>query len=115
MTKEVKIKMLEQEALERSEFDVNALNVEITNLKQVLSEKLLVIEELRQKVGVDWCEDHDSGDELTAGTCTRAKVKRRVYKKIEHLNEYIRNEVTQEIHERYAVEIEGLIKKHQQE
>lgn len=40
MTKEIKIKMLEQEALERSELDISVLTVEITNLKQVLSEKL---------------------------------------------------------------------------
>lgn len=115
MTKEIKIKMLEQEALERSQVDTNALTVEITNLKQVLQEKLQIIEELRQKVGVDWCEDHQSDDDLTSGTCTRAKMKRRVYKKIEHLNEFIRNEVTPEIHQRYAVEIESLIKRHQEE
>lgn len=36
-------------------------------------------------------------------------MKRRVFKKIEHLNEFIRNEVTPEIHERYAKEIEALI------
>ena len=78
----------------------------------ILQDKLQIIEELRQKAGVEQCEDHDSEDELTQGTCTRAKLKRRVYKKIEHLNEYIRSEVTPEIHQRYAVEIEGLVKKH---
>ena len=35
-----------------------------------------------------------------------------MFKKIEHLNEYIRNEVTPEIHERYAVEIQALSEKH---
>ena len=73
---------------------------------------MTIIEELRARSGGEWCVDHDSDDELTQGTCTRAKLKRRVFKKIEHLNDYIRNEVTPEIHERYAVEITALSEKH---
>jgi len=59
------------------------------------------------------CADHESDDELTHGTCTKDKLKRRVFKKIEHLNDFIRNEVTPEIHQRYAKEIEGLISNQQ--
>ena len=84
---------------------------EITNLKKILEEKLTIIEELRAKGG-DWCLDHDSDDELTQGTCTRAKLKRRVFKKIEQVNEYIRNEVTPEIHEKYHIEIQALKENH---
>ena len=77
---------------------------------------MTIIEDLRSGVnGNGWCQDHESDDELTSGTCNRARMKRRVFKKIEHLNEFIRNEVTPEIHERYAKEIEALIQKNQQE
>ena len=104
---------MERELLERESDNKHAhLQAEIYNLKKVLEEKLTIIEELKAKGGGDWCDDHDSDDELTQGTCTRAKLKRRVFKKIEHLNEYIRNEVTPEIHERYAVEIQALAEKH---
>ena len=113
LTKEVMIKRMERELLERESDNKHAhLQAEIYNLKKVLEEKLTIIEELRAKSGGDWCLEHDSEDELTQGTCTRAKLKRRVFKKIEHLNEYIRNEVTPEIHERYAVEIQALSEKH---
>jgi len=77
-----------------------------------LEEKITIIEEMKQQTGAGWCDDHDSEDELTQGTCTKAKLKRRVFKKIEHLNDFIRNEVTPEIHQRYAKEIESLISKH---
>lgn len=113
MTKEVVVKKLERELLEREGDNKHAhLQAEIYNLKKVLEEKLTIIEELRAKSGGDWCQERDSDDELTQGTCTRAKLKRRVFKKIEHLNEYIRNEVTPEIHQRYAVEIQALAEKH---
>ena len=110
LTKEITIKKFEREMMEREVDSKHAhLVAEIHNLKKVLEEKLRVIEELRAKQGNgEWCIDHDSEDELTQGTCTRAKLKRRVFKKIEHLNEYIRNEVTPEIHERYAVEIAAM-------
>ena len=107
------IKRMEKELLTRESENKHAhLQAEIYNLKKVLEEKLTIIEELRAKGGGDWCLDHDSDDELTQGTCTRAKLKRRVFKKIEHLNEYIRNEVTPEIHERYRVEIQALSENH---
>ena len=51
MTKELKIKKLEMEALQVSQVDSNALQVEISNLKIVLQEKLTIIEELRSKIG----------------------------------------------------------------
>jgi len=109
LTKEVMIKRMEKELLEREGDNKHShLQAEVHNLKKVLEEKLTIIEELRARTGGDWCADHDSEDELTAGTCTRAKLKRRVYKKIEHLNEKIRNEVMPEIHERYAIEIKAL-------
>ena len=38
-----------------------------------------------------------------------------MFKKIEHLNEYIRQEVTPEIHDRYAVEIKSLTERHFEE
>lgn len=113
LTKEMYIKRMEKELLDRENSDRTLhLQAEIHNLKKVLEEKLTLIEELRTKGGGDWCADHDSDDELTAGTCTRAKLKRRVFKKIEHLNEQIRNEVMPEIHERYAVEIKALKEQH---
>jgi len=108
ITKEFYIKKLEKEALEKDTFDKNVLEVEIANLKRVLEEKLTIIEELRSKGNSDLCADHQSDDELTSGNCTRVKLNRRVFKKIEHLNKYIRNEVTPEIHDRYAVEIQNL-------
>ena len=76
---------------------------------------MTLIEELRAQTGAGFCDDHESDDELTHGSCTRTKLKRRVFKKIEHLNEFIRSEVTPEIHERYATEISGLMSKHHQE
>ena len=115
MTKELVIKKLEKEALESAQVDTNALQVELTNLKTVLQEKMTLIEELRAQTGAGFCDDHESDDELTHGSCTRTKLKRRVFKKIEHLNEFIRSEVTPEIHERYATEISGLMSKHHQE
>ena len=81
-------------------------------MKIVLEEKLKIIEELKQRGGDAMYDEYDSGDELTAGVSTRAKLKRKVFKKIEHLNEFIRTEVAPEIHERYAKEIEELIKGH---
>ena len=39
------------EALQVSQVDSNALQVEISNLKIVLQEKLTIIEELRSKIG----------------------------------------------------------------
>ena len=89
MTKEISIKKLEKEAIERANFDKNALQLEIVNLKKVLEQKLLIIEDLQNKTGHDLCADHDSDDDLTKGTCTKTKLKRRVFKKIEHLNEFI--------------------------
>jgi hypothetical protein len=115
MTKEISIKKLEKEAIERANFDKNALQLEIVNLKKVLEQKLLIIEDLRNKTGHDLCADHDSDDDLTKGTCTKTKLKRRVFKKIEHLNDYIRKEVEPEIHARYTIEIERLMKQQHEE
>jgi hypothetical protein len=75
----------------------------------------LIIEDLRNKTGQDWCGDHESDDDLTSGTCTKTKLKRRVFKKIEHLNDYIRKEVTPEIHQRYTGEIEKMMRQHYDE
>ena len=91
------------------------MQAEIVTLKKVLEEKLQVIEELKRKQAADLCAEHESDDELTQGVCTKTKLKRRVFKKIEHLNEYIRQEVTPEIHDRYAVEIKSLTERHFEE
>ena len=61
--------------------------------------KLEMIEHLKADKQEDKCEaDYYSDDDLTGGKCNKNKLKRRVYKKIEHLNEYIKNEVKPEIH-----------------
>ena len=116
LTKELLIKRLEKEALEHQQsHDVVTMNAEIVTLKKVLEEKLQIIEELKRKNAADHCVDHESDDELTSGAQTKNKLKRRVFKKIEHLNEYIRQEVTPEIHNRYAVEIKNLTERHFEE
>ena len=112
ITKEVLIKKLENESRSKTHLDKIALQTEIANLKKLLEEKLTIIEELRSKGNTEWCDDHHSDDELTSGTCTKARLQRLVFKKIEHLNEHINNVVTPEIHERYAVEIQTLHQKH---
>ena len=72
----------------------------------MLQEKLTIIEELRSKIGSNGLGYYESEDEAW-------KLKCKVFKKIEHLNEFIRNEVTPEIHQRYAKEIELLIQRNQ--
>ena len=89
---------MQRELIESAGKETTILQVEITNLKKVLEEKLKIIEELKTRVPADWSQDHDSDNELT--------LKGRVFKKVEQMNEFIRNEITPEIHERYAKEIE---------
>lgn len=115
MTKELHIEKLEKELLARNAVDENKYKIELDNLKVVLEEKLKLIEQLRSQLGGDWCKDHESDDELTQGTCTKSKMKRRVFKKIEDLNEFIRNEVKPEISKRYEKEIKGILQKHETE
>lgn len=47
MTKELSIKKLEKDCIETNVPDTTALQVELSNLKIVLQEKLTLIEELR--------------------------------------------------------------------
>ena len=112
MTKEIAIRKLEKEATNREAYDMTALQIEIVNVRRDLKQKMLTIEELRNRTGYDRCDDHESDDDLTSGACTKSKLKRRVFKKIEALNEHIRNVVTPEIHQRYTGEIEKLMRQH---
>ena len=104
MAKEIEMQRMQRELIESAGKETTILQVEITNLKKVLEEKLKIIEELKTRVPADWGQDQDSDNELT--------LKGRVFKKVEQMNEFIRNEITPEIHERYAKEIEQLIKSH---
>lgn len=106
---------MEKALLQRNAVDENKYKIELESLKLVLEEKLKLIEELRVRGNGDWCVDHDSDDELTQGTCTKSKLKRRVFKKIEDLNEFIRSEVKPEISKRYETEIKTLLQKHEGE
>ena len=71
-----------------------------------------MIEQIKAKDDDDY---YQSEDELTNGRQTRAKLGRRVFKKINELSQHINNTVTPEIHERYAVEITDLKKSHYNE
>ena len=99
------IQELEEDLNQGDKFDKKVLMETIDKLKRDVEIKISVIEEYKRKERSDWCNDHDSDDELTKGTCTRDKLQRRVFKKIEHLNEYVRKEVAPEIHAKYAAEI----------
>ena len=110
--KDLTIGELEDDLNHGDRYDKKVLQEEIVHLKEVIETKISVIEDLRRQKRMDQCEEHDSDDELTKGTCTRSKLQRRVFKKIEHLNEYVRNEVTPEIHQKYAAEITEMKNSH---
>lgn len=116
MTKEIRIRALEKDLIDATAANRTALEAEIEELKQTLELKLILIEDLKNHKTENRCDAcYDSDDELTQGTCNKNKLKRRVFKKIEHLNEYIKKEVTPEIHSKYMGEIESLMKQHHSE
>ena len=83
ITKEVDLKRLEKKYQGSQAFEKSLYTAKIQNLEAVIEEKIKIIEQLKAKGAADWCEDYQSDDELTNGTCTRAKLGRRVFKKID--------------------------------
>ena len=81
-------------------------------LRKELKEKITLIEKLRHGGDEDECDRYDIDDEVVKGKCTRAKLKHRVFKKIGEVNQYVRDIVEPEIHEKYAEEIQMMLKKH---
>ena len=109
MTKEILIKSLEQQLYEAINGDVESLKKQIETISETLEDKIKIIEDYKQKFGKHDCKEHESDDELTKGECTRAKLKRRVFKKIEEVHDYVKNQVTPEIHEKYEGEIRRML------
>ena len=96
MVKEAKIRELtELPTMDKS----GILEIEVKRLVKEMEVKNLRISELENKKfsHEDFCNAHDSGDELTEGACTKSKLKRRVFKKVEQLNESIKNEIEPKI------------------
>ena len=107
MIKELEIKRLETKLRENTQSDDSeTLKIQIRSLTEQLKIKQEEIGKLEMTISSAGLV-FDEGD--VSGMSARTKMKRHVYRKIEHLNEYIRKEVTDEIHARYEKEISQLM------
>ena len=93
------------------------LRIELENIRELCREKIETIAKLEQALNKSQgpCNrDHDSGDEETNGNCSKEKLRKRVYRKVEHMNEVYEKRV-EEVHQRYKDEILQIVDKYEEE
>lgn len=93
------------------------MRLELENIRELCREKVETIAKLEdalKKTNGVCSKDHDSGDELTNGNCSKERLRKRVYRKVEHMNEVYEKRVA-EVHDRYKAEILDIADKYEEE